>query len=347
MILPQKAIQLPLTKTVYQTYVPQGSSSGMCVENPSIRNWYLNEIFILQCNKRFTQGTYSSPIISIKRTNVEGCPYLECEKVSLKYIGKHLHSVIRNMIDAGYYIQIGNLDDYYVRGKSWSNEWHFAHNGMIFGYDQNNLTYDMYSYDKRWIIRPYTVFQKDIEKGFQSCAGIDRYGILFAMKPKKTYIELNPHRILKTMKEYLHSTMENDPPNKGNTAYGIVVHEYLALYLDRLYDESFPHERMDRRSFRMIWEHKLIMLERLIAVEKKFGWDDNISSRYQPIVQTSNTLRMMYASHFIKPRKQVLLTIKEKLLKMKALEESILLEFIKQLEKELNSTGETIDDIRT
>lgn len=342
-----KAVLLPLTKTVYQTYVSQGGLSALSVENPSIRNWYLNEIFLLQCNKRFVNKTYSSPIIMINRTHTEGCPYMECEKVSLQYLDKCIHSVIRSMIDNGYYILIGNLDDYYVNGKSWSREWHFAHDGMIHGYDQNTHTYDMYSYDKRWILHSYKVSQQDVEKGFLSAADVDYPGILYAMKPKKVHIKLNPHKVLATMKRYLHSTMENDPPDVGNTAYGIVVHDYLALYMDYLYNDVFPHERVDRRSFRMIWEHKVIMLERLAAIEEKMGWEPSFSTEYEPLVKTADSLRMMYASHFARPRKKVLLTIKEKLLSMKETEKEILHRFTEKLETSLEKKGDENNGFRT
>ena len=44
--------------------------------------------------------------------------------------------------------------------------------------------------------------------------------------------------------------------------------EGLPKYIDKLYDGSIPYDRMDRRVFRLIWEHKKIMLERIEAMEK-------------------------------------------------------------------------------
>lgn len=329
-----KIVQLPLTKTIYQTYTFQGGISSILAENPSIRNWYLNEIFILRCNKTFVNGTYSSPVISIERSGQYDCPYFECEILSATYLEGNILSVIRSMIDLGYYVFIFNMDDYYVPGKSWYHEWHVCHDALIFGYDQDKRTFDMLSYDKNWIYQPYKTSQRGVEKGFLACADCRRFGQLSAIKPKAVNIGLNPKKILKTMQRYLNPTL-NDSPNAGNLVFGILVHDYLALYLDLLYDEFYPHERMDRRVFRMIWEHKVVMLERLKAVENMFNWNDEISKSYASIVNTADALRMMYASHFVKPRKSILPIIKKKLLNMKKEEEIILQKFTERLEKAL------------
>lgn len=332
MSITKKSVTLPLSKTVYQTFSFQGCTSAMIAANPSIRNWYLNEIFILQCNKFFLNGGFSSPEVLIRATLQSDCPYMEFETVSLKYLEGALHSVIKSMIDAGYYIYFNNLDDYYVPGKCWYKQWHFAHDGMIFGYNQNAHTYDILSYDENWIFQPYKTPQRAVEKGFRSCAESNTHGLLFVMKPRSVIVDLNPKTILITLKEYLQSTLENDPPDIGDHAFGIVVHDYVAKYLDLLYNEFYPHERMDRRVFRMIWEHKVVMLERLQAVEKKLKMDNEISQRYLPVVQEANKLRMMYASHFMKPRKSLLPSIKNELISLKKTEEEILVEFTKKIE---------------
>lgn len=328
-----KSIQLPLSPTIYQTYTFQGGVSAMLSENPSILNWYLNEIFLLRCNKLFLDGRFSSPEVLIDRTWKYCCPYFEYEIVPTTHLKGALHSVIRSMLDAGYYVFIDNLDDYYVPGKSWFKEWHFAHDGMIFGYDREKKTYDFLSYDKDWLFQPYKTGQRGVEKGFQACADVKQPGVLSAMKPLSVHVELNPRKILKVMKRYLSSTMENDPPNVGDTAFGIVVHDYLMLYLDLLYNDFYPHERMDRRCFRMIWEHKVVMLQRLRAVEEKLQWDHEISSDYALLIHTADSIRMMYASHFVKPRKSILPILKKKLSNLKTEEERVLRKFTEKLER--------------
>ena len=74
------------------------------------------------------------------------------------------------------------------------------------------------------------------------------------------------------------------------------------------------------------------MEERLLAVEDLLGWDNTFSRRYAPIVHAADTLRMIYASHCVRPRRETLPLLKEKLLDLKESEWRILSEFTEKCE---------------
>ena len=40
----KKKIELPLVEPLYSTYHYQGPGTAVLVNNPSIRNWYLNQV---------------------------------------------------------------------------------------------------------------------------------------------------------------------------------------------------------------------------------------------------------------------------------------------------------------
>lgn len=107
----------------------------------------------------------------------------------------------------------------------------------------------------------------------------------------------------------------------------------MAKYIDMILEEKIPYEKIDNRIFRMIFEHKKAMLERISLTEKILSTKNNhISERYQNIVSSANSLRLLYASYRIKRKDSVLLSLREKLLKIKEEETKILTEF-------LNETG--------
>ena len=106
--------------------------------------------------------------------------------------------------------------------------------------------------------------------------------------------------------------------------YGIVVHEYLVKYLEKLYDETIPYERMDWRVFRLVWEHKKVMLERIKKIEQELNLGDEISKKYKLLVSEADTMRMLYASHHMKRRDSVLPIMKKKLLKLMDQEKKLL-----------------------
>ena len=118
--------------------------------------------------------------------------------------------------------------------------------------------------------------------------------------------------------------MEKYPETTPGVVSGIVVHEYLAKYLDMLYDGAIPYEKIDRRIFRLIWEHKKTMLESIRNIEKALSLDDSVSAEYEKIAKEADTVRMLYASHIMKRRDGLLPIIKNKLLSLEKEEQDIL-----------------------
>ena len=129
--------------------------------------------------------------------------------------------------------------------------------------------------------------------------------------------------------------MERYPETAEGTVYGIVVHDYIAKYVGKLYDGSIPYEKIDRRVFRMIWEHKKVMLERIAMIEEALSMDHSISENYRSVVLIANNCRMLYASHHMKQRDSVLPIIQKKLLALKDKEQELLTELLEKAKGEM------------
>lgn len=115
--------------------------------------------------------------------------------------------------------------------------------------------------------------------------------------------------------------------------FGIVVHDYIAKYISKLFDGSIPYECMDRRVMRLIWEHKKVMLERIEHIEKDLELDNKISTNYKPLLAEANNARMLYASHNINRRDSLLPVIRHKLLYIKSEENKLLNELLEKSAK--------------
>ncbi len=324
----KKAVELPLVEPIYSTYMQQGAGSAVLAENSSVRNWYLNEVVILTCNTKFLSG-YTSPEIDVKKSSWEENPHLEKIMHFSKFLGTTIHPIIRNFLDAGYYVCFAGIDDYYVKGKSWYKERHFYHGGMICGYNQEEKTYCLYAYDSNWVYQKFRTPQRCFEAGRKSMALQDRYGYICGIKPYKLKVEFSVETALKNISVYLQSCMEINPATKEEMRCGIDVHDYIAEYVDRLYSGAVPYERMDRRVFRLIWEHKKAMHERITCIESAFGKGDTLSTKYKSVVTEANTIRMWYASHHMKRRDTILPMIREKLITLKTEEQKLLEELLK------------------
>lgn len=324
-----KYVELPLVTPLYETYHNQGSSTAIIANNPSIKNWYLNNAVNLYCNRKFLSG-YTSPEIEIQDSSWSSNPYIEKRWFPMQYLNGHINSVIKNLLDDGYYVYFFGVDDYYVKGKSWYKEKHFNHDGMICGYNREDRTFCIYAYDSNWKYQKFWTPQIAFDAGRRAMFKKGDYGSINALKPKNDSVRFSATIALKKIEEYLNSNMDKYPEDEEGFVYGIVVYDYIVKYLNKLLDGSIPYERMDRRIFRLIWEHKKVMLERIQCIEKSRELGNEISMLYAPLVSIADDMRMMYASYHRRRRDSILTVINSKLLLLKEKERALLEELLKR-----------------
>lgn len=330
----KKKVELPLIEPVYSTYHYQGSGSAILKDNPSIRNWFLNEKMLLSCDKGFLEDITTTPDITVDGTSYKDNPYLEKIRFPMKYLNGYIHPVIRNLIDEGYYVVFGGVDDYYVKGKSWYHKRHFNHDGLICGYDQNAKTYRIYAYDQSWRYRVFQTTQRSFDEGRKAQFQKQSYGSIYALKPTKENVELSPFAVYDRIKEYLGYHSTEYTPRKDGRAYGAHVQDFIRLYIEKLDNGDIPYERIDCRVFRMLWEHKKIMLERLLAVECAAKLDHQVSLLYNHLVNLANNMRLLYSFYLLKRKDSILSEIRNQLYEIRTSEANLLIMFLLKLEKE-------------
>lgn len=330
----KKRIELPLIEPLYQTYHNQAPGTAIAVKNPTIRNWYLNQAVSLTCNRKFLKG-FTSPEIMIVDSGWSVNPYLEKNWFSMQFVNGHINFIIREMIDNGYYVAFVGVDDYYVEGKSWYKERHFDHDGIICGYDQNDKTYCIYAYDSNWIYRKFWTSQDAFNRGRIATAKKGVIGKICGLAVVETEVKFSLSTVYEKLSEYLDSDIKKYPLYGGGNVFGIVVHEYIAEYVSKLYSGEIPYERMDRRVFRLLWEHKKAMHERIVLIEQNIGISSGMSKRYRDLVVLADTMRMLYASHHMKRRDSVLPAIRTMLIQLQTEEREILTELLEKMREEL------------
>lgn len=327
-----KQVDLPLTEPIYGTYHFQAPGSAVIADNPSIINWYLEHSVDLICTRKFLSG-YTTPELSVKNSYWLENPFLEKIWIDMRFIKRHTNSIIRDLLDNGFYVAFEGVDDFYIRGKSWYGQRHFSHDGMICGYDQKDKSFSVYAYDTNWIYRKF----KTSQKCFSNSVNHGWHVSICGLKPKQDKAEFLAWVAYDNILEYLDSSLVKYPmtPDKNEKVYGIVVQDYIVEYLNRLINGSVPYERMDRRIFRLIWEHKKVMLKRIQAIEQSVGYNNFYSESYKGLVVLADNMRMMYAAHAIKRRDPVLPMIQKNLRYLIKTEKDILSDFTINIEKGL------------
>lgn len=167
-------------------------------------------------------------------------------------------------------------------------------------------------------------------------------GGIHTIKPRQVTIELNLAEIFESIREYLGCSFRKAHVGELSTnVFGIETHEYMAMYLTMLANGDIPHERMDWRIFRQLWEHKKVMQERIAVVEKRLGAPATISEAYAEVVRQANNMRMLYAAHHIKRKDSVLPIIRKKLLVITETEFQLLSRFL-ELDKRESNQGNSL-----
>lgn len=324
---------LPIGKPFFATYHGEGAVGACLTANPSMRNWFLNNSVSIRCGTAFL-GEYTSPDVHIYNGAFYDCPYIEKIHLPLDYLWNSLSKIVKNLIDDDYYVFVYNIDDYYVEGKSYYKTLHFTHDAFITGYDNEKHTYNLYSYDINWVYRSFTTPQRGLHLALKKCIEEKRKCEICAIKVKQDNIELDYSTMLTKIKAYLSSDFNRFPlGGKSGDIYGIVVHNYIAMYLDKLYDGSIPYEKMDRRVFKSFFDQKNFMLERIKLIENEFGLTEKLSKEYAKIVRAADMMRTIYAHYNKRHDNELLISIKSTLLDVKQKELELLSELTRQMEE--------------
>lgn len=329
-----KKVELPIIEPVFSTYHYQCMATAIISSNPSIRNWALNENVTMWCEKSFLWGV-TTPYLTVQFSSYEENPHLEKHFFDLTDENIIFDQLVQKYMDNGYYFYFNKIDDFYLDGKTWYKERHFFHDGILCGYDQENKLYCIYAYDNRWKYTKLWIPQESFNDGIRSMRESGEKGYLYALKPMPERVEFKPTVVVNNLKSHIYTTFEVCPTTDPTGATGLAVHDYILLYLDKLLDNSIPHERMDWRIFRVIWEHKKLMLERIERMEEALSLDSTASDLYKFIVEEANKIRLLYASYHMKRRDSLLVSIKEKLIEIKHKEKEILEKFIEKAERKI------------
>lgn len=281
--------ELPLTKPFYSANHGQGTVTSILHSNPSLINWYYNNVMVLSISNDSSDDSFH-PLLDICQSGIEDNPFIERQRILLTFLDGSVNRVIRNMIDKGYYIYFGAIDDYYMQGKDGYHKYHFMHDGMICGYDQKNKTYSVYAYDKEMQYRVFQMPQVCFERARKSTEKMGACGFLTAMKPMQEKVEFDPYLVKTRLQEYMDPHLIDNNLKVNSTAFGIITQKYLIKYIDDILYNEYNISFLDLKSFKIIMEHKVFMYERIKKIEEYFHMDNTVSNGYKTVMTDAKML---------------------------------------------------------
>lgn len=322
----------PFHVPTFATNQYDASMSMVMEDHPTAYNQILNQCTSIRCTRAFLRGK-RTPDLALSNVGFICFDCLDYYYVNFKYVYPYCKEIIKNILDDGFYIFYYYADDYYIPGKSGYGTRHIHHDGIILGYDENDDTYSIAGYNINWVFSLMRVPREDFMRAVKSSLDNKKYGNITYYKVRENVnVELDPEMILKNLKKYIDADIDKFSLESDDQVDGIAVHDFMAMYIDRIRKGQLSPYQMDSRSMRPIWEHKKCMLDRIIALENKNEWGSELSSEYKSIVDTADKLRLMYAVYDRTQRPSLLDSIYNGLFEIKAKEKDILTRLILKME---------------
>lgn len=325
------SVQLPFHVPIHAS--TQGMAApGLALENhPTGYNQILNQCVTLCCTRKFLKG-HTAQYVTIPNLNILRFSCLEKHSFKFQDTASNCKNIFEKMLSHDFYIYFYGVDDFYLPGKTWYNTRHFYHDGILCGYDNEDQTYTIAAYDQKWVFNSFRVPQHSFFEGLNAALSTSSRGFGVAYKVANQIIPLNKQMILVMLKDHLQKTYESYSLDNESDVTGLAVYDFLVMYLEKLKDGSIPHEKMDWRCLRPVWEHHRCMLDRLCAVENLEHWEPTFSMEYKPLVDLANRVRMMYAMYHKNNKGSILDSIQNGLFELRDKEQDILQRFVEKLE---------------
>ncbi len=280
----------------------------VCGHNdPRMDNLYLN-LYI------FWKYILSNDSIHIIKSGVfVDVPFLYKQHMWKRYIKDYYKSIFKALLDDDFYVYCTNVDEYYMAGTRPYNEYHFPHDVLIYGYDEekqlyyiatydntghyNKLEVSMDCFDKAWYSKYNRNYREDVSEGFLQG---------FKIEEAKDYVE-DLNQIINDLKIYIDSKdVENE--NKP-AAYGMKVYKHISDYISRGIVREIVFK--DCRMLKLVSEHKALMLKRFEFLQNNQIISEQMVNDYKNIYTLSENTRMLQLKYIVTKNDNILFEIRD------------------------------------
>lgn len=326
---------------------------SMIMLNKNAQNWIYNNfiqlVFYKENLKKFRFDSHCVaiwPVDTMKMDYTGANLFLREYHINDKIYNLTRENLIENIkswIDRGFYI-IGNVDVTKLKGTRYYGKPPFCHSAMIIGYNKTQLyQFDFSEKGNLGIIRIAnddfidSVFSESLEMIFRNRKHMDvRYNFsLFELKDEfRSECKLDTEVIKFWVKSYI------DCADCGITTDFFMRREELASGFD-VYDNvnriieimANEHQEIDYRMFHAIYEHKLIMRERVkFLLEKGYlDGDFNLLFMCEENVKFAEIIKNYVLKYNFKQSENCLIQIKNCLNKLCMNEELFMNKFYGKL----------------
>lgn len=204
--------------------------------------------------------------------------------------GLNLIEFIKYMLSDDNYIT-GGYDEYYIPNKIAFDNFHFSHDYILFGYDDNKRIFKSAAYLKDGTYNYYDIAYSDYYNAVTKNQ-ISKTGLNF--KKINTQYEpiLNIDKIISDLEDYC--GINNSVTNSNNDIYGL---EALVSFSEYVLNRK---GKLDARLSRGYAEHHFIMFKRCQILKKlNYIKDEQLVKDYEKIYLKTKTIHSLFIKYNI------------------------------------------------
>lgn len=321
--------KLPVVSPKFSTYNYFGAAGIVAQQNKYCSNWYYNNCVQLQCALFNLDNQLN---LTLNVDFISSIPFFKRQYKRKSYIINHLFDYIKECILDDYYLYFTYVDDYFIENKSYYNKSHFHHDGLITGFDNEHHTYTIAAHDENFVFRTFECSQLSFAEGYNYGYRMSyETGLIpdiVALKPDVTFhgqeIMLDLSKIKHELYCYLLPDENTEFYRGTNTAFGVNTYNEIEKYLNYINNTNMNIDYIDKRIFKMLFEHKQNIYDMILTLEYKQIIKMNLSETYKTVLHYSNICHNLYAKAIKSERIKEIRYIGEYLEKIKAIEISTL-----------------------
>jgi hypothetical protein len=214
-------------------------------------------------------------------------PWLKHEKVQRKtvdHLSKDIVNFIKTCINDNKYVQL-YLDEYHVPNRVDSNKFHYIHENLIYGYDDEKRNFTILGFNENMIFKSTTISYEQFLRAYLGVTNqieskilnqqlhpnsIDIFNIInmFEFNNNGNY-SFNKKLVLESLKDYKEGNNTSERfamiREPWDRAYGMDCYKHFINYFERLLNNEAIY---DIRFLHNLWEHKLLMSKRVDFMQK-------------------------------------------------------------------------------
>ncbi len=235
------------------------------------------------------------------------CPFLEIQSLEQSMITRRRDDIIQfvmKSLDEDWHVQL-DVDYFHLPSTAPYKQFHYLHEVLVSGYDDNSKTFEISGYDRLWKYQKSTITFSDLfEAVIDKTANDSTYPADQLDESPKAFLYRTDHnrkcdidirQMYELLSDYLESANTAEkyrmlyvPQEDG--LWGVSVYSYLIELLDQC-------RSLDTLTIplRVLWEHKRIMAERIRYLEEH-GYIDSgyrIFEEYSEVTRMANQVRWL------------------------------------------------------